>query len=64
MLTNELLATSYEQARNDERIAEWIARGGPRLRLAEAERGAVTTAREIVELARLERAQAAARAVA
>lgn len=64
MLTNESLAASYEQARNAERYAEWVARGGRRLRQAEAERGALTTAQEIVDMARLEREQAAARRVA
>ena len=37
MRSNDLLAASYEQDRNERRIAAWHAKGGPRLRQAEIE---------------------------
>lgn len=55
--TNDLLIASYEQARNDERLARWYALGGPRLRQAEIER-----IRQAERLAYLERMERIARA--
>lgn len=67
-MRNELLIHSYERARNDQRYADWIAKGGPELRRRQVEREQEAFWRAVAgdadSMARLEREQAAARMVA